>query len=510
MKIGSCTRSCKPHSFQSNKPLSQLGREGVLEGEARRPATQPIRAFGTKSRIEPQGFFRLFQRAFLFKHSCPKKVAGQNINAMKNIYKNMLTAGTLLATCGMLSAQNYVHQVIVLNEGYFNFADQVQEVPVSFGSFDPADNSYTHIGDIDNVRFASDVEVDDQYIYIAADTLLLTFDKNDYQPVASTTVHGIRKIALWNDQVLVSKGDIGGFDHYFEARDRSDLSLIYELDTQNGPEFSGENIEVLNNVAYIAINNGFEFGNYVGRVGMIDLVGQSYDGFTDLGVNGTNPENIMISDGQLYTLNNKDFSGSSISKINLSNGINEYTDDVALNSSCGTSAIANDVVYYQEYAVDKLARYDVSSQTVIDTLANSLSYYGMINNELDDVIYGTSTDYVTEGFLHIMQYDGTVNNTIAVGVSPGNLALDVRTSTSIEESGDLALSVSPNPANDQIFIQGEEVFGNVTVVDIHGRTVLSMNANAISMRLDISELVSGVYFIQVEGAQRMVKRIVKQ
>lgn len=429
---------------------------------------------------------------------------------MKIIYNFLFSAVALCLSTGLM-AQNYVHQVIVLNEGYFNFADQVQEVPVSFGSFDPATETYTHIADIPNARFASDVEVDDMYIYIAADTLLLTFDKDSYQPVATATIPGIRRIALWNDQVLLSKGDIGGFDHYFEARDRTDLSLIYELDTQDGPEYSGEHIQVMDDVAYMAINNGFEWGNYVGRLGRIDLATQSYMGYSELGVNGSNPENVMIGDGFVYTLNNKDFTGSSISKINLTTGVTEYTNDVALNSSCGTSALVNDVVYYQEYAVDKLARYNVATESVMDTLVNSLSYYGMVHNELDDVIYGTSTDFVTQGHLHIMQYDGTVSNSIAVGVSPGNLALDLRTSVSVNELESAGVKVFPNPAIDQLVLETERSISAVQVFDVNGKLVLEYGGVVGTLRLPLNGIPAGVYLLRVEVAGRQLnQRFIKQ
>ena len=412
----------------------------------------------------------------------------------------------------LLAAQNYVHQVIVVNEGQYDYANEVQLTPVSFGTFDPANNTYTHISDIANVRFASDVEVDDQNIYIAADTLLLTFDRDTYQAVSQTTIKGIRKIALWNDQVLLTRGEYGGFDHYFEARDRDDLSLVYMLDSISGPQYSGEGIAIDGDIAYLAINNGFDWGNYVGRLGMVDLIAQSYNGYTDLGMNGTNPENVMISNGAVYTLNNKDFTGSSISKVNISNGVNEYTDDVASGSSCGTSAIVEDVVYYQEYAVDKLARFNVMSQTIVDTLVNSLSYYGMVNDEINGVIYATSTDFVSSGDLHVMQHDGIILSTIAVGVSPGNLALDVRMNIGVEElSGQYSLSISPNPTNGVIKIQSEKMIKEIAVIDASGRVLISQKVNNINVSIDITDLESGVYFVRSEiGSELIVERVMRQ
>ncbi len=36
------------------------------------------------------------------------------------------------------SAQQYVHQVVVLSEGYFDFGTQTQVMPVTLYSYDPA------------------------------------------------------------------------------------------------------------------------------------------------------------------------------------------------------------------------------------------------------------------------------------------------------------------------------------------------------------------------------------
>ena len=55
-----------------------------------------------------------------------------------------------------LSAQNYVHQVLILNEGYFDYqTNQIME-PVTIGSYNPNTQTYTTIDTINGARFASD------------------------------------------------------------------------------------------------------------------------------------------------------------------------------------------------------------------------------------------------------------------------------------------------------------------------------------------------------------------
>src|SRR5690606_9647829 len=100
-----------------------------------------------------------------------------------------------------------------------------------------------------------------------------------------------------------------------QVYDKHSLELLYELTTDNGPAYASEGIVIRDNTAYIAINNGFVFGEEVGLIGVVDLETRTYLDEIDLGPSGRNPENIMHDDAMLYTLNNKDFSSSSISVV---------------------------------------------------------------------------------------------------------------------------------------------------------------------------------------------------
>ena len=68
-----------------------------------------------------------------------------------------------------LYAQNYVHQVLILNEGYFDYTTNQIIEPVTIGSYDPVTETYTQVATIDSARFASDMIIDGEYFYVAAD-----------------------------------------------------------------------------------------------------------------------------------------------------------------------------------------------------------------------------------------------------------------------------------------------------------------------------------------------------
>ena len=54
-------------------------------------------------------------------------------------------------------AQNYVHQVLVLNEGYLDYTTNQSVVPPTIGSYDPVTQIYTTVDTISGARFVSDM-----------------------------------------------------------------------------------------------------------------------------------------------------------------------------------------------------------------------------------------------------------------------------------------------------------------------------------------------------------------
>jgi hypothetical protein len=427
------------------------------------------------------------------------------------MFRSLVSAG-LLAIALQAGAQSYVHQVVVLNEGYFDFfGTQEQVVPVSIGSYDPTTGTYQTVVTLTGPRFGSDVLVDGSDVFVAADDRVFRFAADGFANLGEAAVTGVRKLAVWNDQLLLTRGELGGLDHYFEARDRNTLELLYAIGSDEGLPFSAEDVVVLDNKAYLAVNNAFDWANVVGRVGIVDLQSGNYTSEVDLGPDGTNPEKIMVKDGELYVFNNKDFTGSSISKVEPGAEALSYTTNVATNSGCAASVMADGRIYYMEYDQAELARFDVSSAQVLDTLAGSPAVYGLIDDPINAVLYATTTDFFSSGDLHVLDLEGHILSTIAVGVAPGNLALDIRNTTNVAEVESGTFSVYPNPANERITLRGELPEGNVlvTVQDALGRTVLTMNtALGQQADLDISALNTGVYTVRLNGGKAM--RFTKQ
>ena len=419
-----------------------------------------------------------------------------------------LTTASLLAAVLTLNAQITVHQVLVLNEGYYNMGTQTQEVPVSLGSYDPVAGTYQTIATIADARFGTHVAVDNGVVYVAADSFLLKYDADNYQLLDQTVVHGIRQFAISNDKIVCAQGEVGGLPHYVEVLDKATLDLLYSIDNATLP-YSCQDVEIADGKAYIAVNNGFDWGNAVGLVGVLDLATDSWTGTIDLGPEGKNPENLMITADAVYAFNNKDFSGSSISKIGRSSGTLTYTNNVAVNSGCAASALADGNIYFLEYAQSQLARFNLGNDAVLDTLAGSPFVYGLLDDPINSIMYATTTDFLTTGDLHVMGYDGVVLNTVAVGVAPGRLALDLRSTSGIAESSEVKGSVFPNPATQLISIRLPQM-GAFTIVDGTGRTLRADRtaAGLTTASMNVESLSTGIYSVLQNGM--LVARFTKQ
>ena len=348
-------------------------------------------------------------------------------------------------------AQNVVNQVLLLNEGRFDYATGEIETPVTIGSYDPFTSIYSVVDTIEGARFASDMLIDGDYFYVAADTQLLKYDLNTYELLASQSVTGVRNILIVNDNLFVSRGEYGvSFDSYFQIYSKSDLTLISELDTTEGPKWTTQNMVHTDNKLYVAINNGFEWGNEKSLIGVLDLSTLSYLEEIDLGSDATNPDNMMITDDYIFTVNNKNWSGASFSKVDLSTHSSTTINVSDVSTGCGTSCLRGDKINFQISMDSVLLEWDPA--TLLSSgnpLGINQNFYELAYDEVNNYLYASETDYSTYGKVHIYDVDNNLVSEFDCGVSPGTIVFDVRNTTSIED-------YSINQTQDDIFF---DLFG---------------------------------------------------
>jgi len=348
---------------------------------------------------------------------------------------------TSLFIFNIIFSQNYIEQVLILNEGYFDYYD-TQEIiePVTIGSYNIESNIYTEIAVIDGARFASDLIIDGNNFYVAADNKILKFDLDSYELIEELEIQGVRHLAINNDKLYVSIGDYDPvtfgpilFDSYFHIYNKNDLSLIAALDNINGPQWSTQDIIIKDDLVYVTINNGFEWGNEKGLIGVISVDNDEFLWEIDLGEDGKNPDNLMIKDNYLITVNNKDWSGSSVSKIDLSTVCASCNNEAntqnlsELSTGCGTSNLRGDYLNYQISNDSELYKYDFETMETTGIEEKiSLNFYELAQNPLDGNMYASNTDFLSYGQIYIYDNENNLINSFNTGVSPGTIVFDVR------------------------------------------------------------------------------------
>ena len=399
--------------------------------------------------------------------------------------KLLLLSTLLYLSITALGQQSYLHQVIVLNEGPFGG-------PATVGAYDPVGKNYQTFDQID-AAFASDVLVKDGFIYVAADSLLIKYDANTLQRLVTQQVTGIRELAVWNDHILVSRADISPLPSYFQAYHIQDLSLAYEITAVS--ERSSQ-IEVVGDKAYMIVNG---WGT-VGKIAIIDLMGEQLEQEVDLGPEGLNPEALYRQQGNLYTVNAMDWTASSVSKYNIS-GSTVQNQSFYHQSACAGSAMYLNNLYFQPYtdttgaAMNKsLGVINGGSLNLWDTLDVGRSIYGMGIDSMNATIYLGTTDYATYGTVYQYDFYGQVLDSFDVEVSPGTFAFDVREVTGIQEHRTAVLTVGPNPFNDHVTVHCGSGVDAILIYDVQGRLLVERGYVEPGLfAWDLSGLERGTY-----------------
>ena len=332
-------------------------------------------------------------------------------------------------------AQNtYLNQVLLLNEGCYDFAEMEILEPVTVGVYNPEDNSYNTIIEIPDARFASDLIIHQDYFYVAADNKLLKYDLNTYELLYAQDVQGVRNIAIYNDYLFVSKGDSDPvtfgpvfFDSYLDVFSSEDLSYLFNFNTQNGPEWSTENLLINNDKLYVTINNAYEWGNYKGIIGVVDLVSMNYIEEIDLGEEGKNPINLLYKDDLLYTVNNKNWDGSSVSIVNPIDAGIQTVDLSNVSRGCGVSIIRGEELCYQINSSDQVYKLSLDDLNVSGLVENlNYNYYTMELDPINNYLYASVANFISSSAIVIYDLNNNIVNTFFADVATGTIAFDVR------------------------------------------------------------------------------------
>jgi len=229
----------------------------------------------------------------------------------------------------------------------------------------------------------------------------------------------------------------------------------------------------------------------------------TYGNEIDLGPDGKNPDNLVISNGALYTVNNKDWSGASVSKITLG-GATSTTSNIAFASTgCGTSALKGNNLVYQISMDNVLQEFDINGMANVGPIVGyNRNFYELAEEPLSGNFYASETDYFSFGKVYIYDSGNNETSSFLCGISPGSIVFDVRPSNSIQEQS-FTFGVYPNPTSDIITVNTNMPIEQVEIKDASGRLMVQ----STDKEINVSYLAKGTYSIRVNNTsvQHFVK-----
>lgn len=390
--------------------------------------------------------------------------------------KTILSGFFICITYFGFSQNQYLHQVIMLNEGCYDYYENEMLEPVTVGSYNPETNLYNTIIEIPNVRFASDLIIDGDFFYVAADNKILKYDLDTYELLNSVDQEGVRKLVIYENLLFASRGEYDSatfgpviFDSYLEVYLKDNLNYYSSFSIENGPQWSTESLLITDNKLYVAVNNAYEWGNYKGIVGVIDLSTMSYTEI-DLGENGKNPINMMYRDNNIYTVNNKNWDGSSISIINVNSSDIQTMDLSDVSAGCGVSIIRDNKLNYQKSNETELNILDLETLEQSGVEENlEYNYYGIASNPLNGYLYAAIANFTSNSGVVIYDENNNQVNSFFADVATSKIVFDVRNEN---------VSISPENLDNKTVLN---------VVDVLGRSVDQKNSISIEI------LEDGVY-----------------
>jgi len=207
-----------------------------------------------------------------------------------------------------------------------------------------------------------------------------------------------------------------------------------------------------------------------------------------------------------------------VDAIGISDGVTTFSntnlaeiDDVP---NCGQNAASLGVWYFIN---DGGTAIDVTIDTFGSNYDTFLAYY---TGSCDALICEGSNDDAGSLQSEISFNTGGTGENIYIlatgfGTNTGDLVLNVTAdgllSTEEESFVDSDITLFPNPAINDIEISSREVIESVNVYNISGQIVLQKSVNSTGDVMDVSNLTSGVYLMQlISNGQSVTKKFIKR
>ncbi len=361
-----------------------------------------------------------------------------------------IVVSALFLMSNVLAQTEVLFGVWVLNEGVQDWNTGEMIVPASVGVYDVENAEYSEVMTFDDANFTTNILIENGSAYVGADNKIVKIGLDSGEIEAEVEVQGVRMLEYHDGVIYMTRGDSDPitwasveFDSYLLWFDAETLEQIGQLPAEDGVGYACEGISIEEGRAYVAINNGFSWAQEVGIVGVYDISTGEYEEH-DLGEDGKNPAHIKVVEGGVLTVNNTDWSATSLSRVDFEqlgseeNSVTtEFVDGVS--AGCNAAAVIGDELIFQvsgEMGMRQALASDLSPVEEMWGPAED-NYYRMSVNPLNGEVYATVTNFSADelGEVHIINSDGQLLGSFEAGEVPGSIAFDIR---SVESVFDLA------------------------------------------------------------------------
>ncbi len=258
-------------------------------------------------------------------------------------------------------------------------------------------------------------------------------------------------------------------------------STLYNFDSIHGKNpYFGSLMEATNGKLYGTTQSGGAFGK-----GVIFSFDRTLNAYTDLydfdGTHGSDPWSglIQATDGKLYGMT---YDGGGFNKGTI------YSYDIA-----------------------------TSQNTTIHTfnVVNGANPTGALFEASNGILYGIASYGGTYGQGTAFSYDLSTNtylvltnfDSISGNFPQGDFMEATLINAGISEEDVSSFSISPNPATSNLTINnGKSIIQSIHIYNVLGKEMLNQVQHDNSVTLDISSFSKGIYFIEVETEQGVVRR----
>lgn len=172
-----------------------------------------------------------------------------------------------------------------------------------------------------------------------------------------------------------------------------------------------------------------------------------------------------------------------------------------------------------EEGFDKPIQY--TSNNIFETDDGGVLLVGNCGNpdiiDFMNIHYSIYYDLDTEITKNPFSYSFTTENGILILTvvnSLGDSAIYSNEILSTQDFENESFNVFPNPVNDELFITSNSISNNykIFIYSVNGKSILSLNNSELRHNsIDLQELKSGIYFIQIKGkqGQSAIKKFIK-